>query len=75
MPRRKSPSSEPLAKLSPEQKAEMDRIEQDAIRHFQGQFDDLERVIGMLRIGHHVGWKPLVLIHSKRTVAKCPATL
>lgn len=70
MPRRKEPSKIPLAKLTAEQKTELERIEHDATVNFKGQFDDLERAIGMLRLGHHFGWKPLVVIHSKRTVAK-----
>ena len=70
MPRRKEPSKIPLAKLTAEQKAELERIEHDAILKFRGSFDDLERAVGMLRLGHHLGWRPLVVIHSKRTVAK-----
>lgn len=32
-------------------------------------FDELEKAIG-LRLRHHVGWNPLVLIHGKKTVPK-----
>lgn len=53
-----------------EQEAELIRIERDAIARFSGQFDDLEAALGMLRIGHHVGWRVLVLIHNKRTIRK-----
>ena len=53
-----------------EQEAELIRIERDAIARFSGQFDDLEAALGMLRIGHHVGWRILVLIRNKRTIRK-----
>lgn len=59
-----------LAKLTAEQEAEINAIERRAIADFKGQLDDLERAVGMLRMGHHFGWKVLVLIHSKRTIRK-----
>ena len=62
-----------LAKLGSrtlEQEAELVRIERDAIARFHGMFDDLEAALGMLRIGHHIGWRVLVLIHNKRTIRK-----
>ena len=46
------------------------RLEREAFLNYQGSFDELEKALGILRVGHHVGWKPLVLIHSKRTIAK-----
>jgi hypothetical protein len=70
MPRRSSPSKQPLAELTEKQKADLERIEREAILHFEGDFDDLEKALGMLRVGHHLGWRPLVLMHSKRTVSK-----
>jgi hypothetical protein len=70
MPRRKQPSKIALKKLSDEQRAELARIEEDAILHYEGTIDELEKALGMLRLGHHVGWKVLVLVHSKRTIAK-----
>lgn len=70
MARRKEHSKIPPAKLTADQRAELDRIELEAFLNFKGSFDDLERAIGMLRLGHHVGWKALVVIHSKRTVVK-----
>jgi len=69
-----SPSSKPreekLAKLTDEQKVELQIIEEDAIANFSGQLDELESALGMLRMGHHFGWKVLYLIHSKRTIRK-----
>jgi hypothetical protein len=45
-------------------------IEFKAIAKFKGNFDDLEAALGVLHLGDHLGWKPLVLIHNKRTVRK-----
>ncbi|MFT3906384.1 MAG: hypothetical protein QM718_08775 [Steroidobacteraceae bacterium] len=70
MSRRRTQSKYPLAELTKEQKQQLDDIERKAILDFQGSLDDLERAIGLLRLGHHLGWKPLVLMHSKRTIAK-----
>lgn len=64
------PIHERLAKLPPEQKRQLEEIEQRVLATFQGQIDELESALGMLRIGHHFGWKVLVLIHNKRTIRK-----
>ena len=53
-----------------EQEAELIRIEREAIARFSGFLDDLEAALGMLRLGHHLGWRVLVLIHNKRTLRK-----
>lgn len=50
--------------------AELERIEREAIANFKGQLTDLEAALGVLRIGGHLGWRPLVLIHNKRTIRK-----
>ena len=50
-------------------------IEREAIANFQGQFDDLELALGVLRLGDYLGWKPLVLIHNKRTIRKIEEVL
>lgn len=70
MVRRTQPSKFPLAKLTEAQRADLDRLEQEAILHYQGGIDELEKALGLLRLGHHVGWKVLVVMHSKRTIAK-----
>ncbi len=49
---------------------ELEKIEARAILGFKGSFDDLESAIGMLRLGHHFGWKVVHLVHSKATVRK-----
>ena len=59
-----------LASRTLEQEAELVRIEREAFARFHGQFDDLEAALGMLRIGQHIGWRVLVLIHNKRTIRK-----
>ncbi|MRD73629.1 hypothetical protein GH865_10245 [Rhodocyclus tenuis] len=45
-------------------------IERQAFASYKGQFDELEAALGMLHLGDHLGWKPLVLIHNKRTIRK-----
>ena len=59
-----------LASRTLEQEAELVRIEREAIARFHGMFDDLEAALGVLRMGHHLGWRVLVLIHNKRTIRK-----
>lgn len=70
MPRAKQPSKVPLKTLTDEERVDLDRVEREAILNFVGSMDELERALGMLRVGHHVGWKVLVLVHSKKTIAK-----
>jgi hypothetical protein len=69
-PRPNIPIGERLTFLTPEQKAKLQEIEDNAIISFAGSIDELESALGMLRIGHHFGWKVLYLIHSKKTVRK-----
>lgn len=59
-----------FATLTPEQKEQIEQIEKRAIIQFTGMLDELESALGMLRIGHHMGWKVLYMIHSKRTIRK-----
>lgn len=59
-----------LATLTQEQVWEMHQIERKAFAHFHGMIDEYEAAVGMMHLGHHVGWKPLVLIHNKRTIKK-----
>jgi hypothetical protein len=71
----KKPREEKLAKLTYEQKQQLLEIEENAVTAFQGQLDELESALGMLRMGHHFGWKVLYLIHSKRTIRKYESIL
>lgn len=69
-PIRHVPLNERLAQLTPEQKLHLQEIEDKAIINFNGMIDELESALGMLRIGHHVGWRVLYLVHSKKTIRK-----
>jgi hypothetical protein len=62
------PKEEKLAKLTPKQEAQLKQIEEEAIAEFSGDLTQLEAALGMLRFGHHIGWKVLYLIHSKKTI-------
>lgn len=59
-----------LAPLTQEQVWELHQIERNAFARFSGTFEEVEAAIGMLHLGFHMGWKPLVLIHNKRTIRK-----
>jgi hypothetical protein len=69
-PDRHIPHEERLAKLTDEQSTQLQAIEENAIIKFQGNIDELESALGMLRVGHHLGWKVLYIAHSKRTIRK-----
>src|SRR5262245_58582031 len=58
------------AKLTDGQKLRLEELEADAIATFEGPADELETALGMLRLGHHVGWKTLYVVNSKRTIRK-----
>ena len=60
----------PIPHLTPEQLADLGNVVQKATANFGGQADDLEAALGMYALGHYVGWKVLVLWHSKRTIRK-----
>lgn len=70
VPTRKVPLNERLAKLTPDQASQLQEIEDKAIINFSGTLDELESALGMLRMGHHFGWRVLYLIHSKKTIRK-----
>lgn len=59
-----------LAPLTQDQVWQMYEIERNALARFHGMIDEYEAAVGMLHLGYHIGWKPLVLIHNKRTLAK-----
>lgn len=70
VPTNKVPLDKRLAKLTPDQISQLQVIEDNAITNFSGTLDELESALGMLRMGHHFGWRVLYLIHSKKTVRK-----
>lgn len=41
-----------------------------AIKEFRGFMPTLEAAIGALIVGQQIGWKPLFIIHEKRTIRK-----
>jgi hypothetical protein len=59
-----------LTPLSIEKLQQLQDIELKAFAKFQGQFDELETAFGFLRLGFQIGWKPLAIIHSKKTFRK-----
>ncbi len=59
-----------MAPLTQDQVWEMYEIERKAFASFRGLIDEYEAAVGMMHLGYHVGWKPLVLIHNKRTIKK-----
>lgn len=59
---------EKLARLTPEQKEQIQTITENAIANYKGDLTQLESAIGMLHMGLHFGWKVLYIIHSKRTI-------
>lgn len=59
-----------LAERTSEQAGELEQLEREAIANFRGYIEELESALGMLRIGHHFGWRVLYIIHSKRTIRK-----
>jgi len=71
----KIPLNERLKKLTNEQNTQLQEIEDIAIANFVGNFDELESALGMLRIGHHVGWRVLYIVHSKKTIRNYEAIL
>jgi len=59
-----------LRPLSLDELKKLQEIELDAIARFKGSADELETALGFLRIGIQIGWKPMAIIHSKRTFKK-----
>jgi len=59
-----------LTPLSPKMLQQLHEIELAAIAKYYGTADELESALGFLRIGLQIGWKPLALIHSRKTFRK-----
>lgn len=60
----------PIEHLDEAKLARFGQVLQDAVDRFDGQTDELEAALGMYALGHYVGWKVLVLVHSKKTIRK-----
>lgn len=56
--------------LSPDEAYDLMKKLDEAVRGFDGQFDELENALGMMLLGRLVGWKVLALIHNKRSIRK-----
>jgi len=57
--------------LITEKKAkEISILTSEATLRFRGNIHHLEMAIGMLTIGRELGWKPLLLIHDKKTIRR-----
>jgi hypothetical protein len=56
--------------LSIEKLQQLHDIESKAWAKFTGQLDELESAYGFLHLGFQIGWKPLAIIHSKKTFRK-----
>lgn len=67
MPAKKKLQATPLTE---QQLGRIGELTKKAIDNFDGQSDELEMALGMLTMGYYVGWKVLVLWHSKRTIRK-----
>jgi hypothetical protein len=61
---------QPIENLDEAKLARFGQVLQDAVDRFDGQTDELEAALGMYALGHYVGWKVLVLVHSKKTIRK-----
>ena len=59
--------------LTSEQAARFAEIARDAVHNFSGTSDELEAALGMYVLGIYMGWKPLVLMHSKEDHSKVRA--
>lgn len=70
VPERNIPKNERLKLLTAEQTSQLQEIENNAIINFSGSIDELESALGMLRVGHHLGWRVLYIAHSKKTIRK-----
>lgn len=64
------PDAERVHKRTPAEEAKLREIEEQAVIRFKGDLNLLESALGMLRMGHHFGWRVLYLIHSKQTIRK-----
>jgi hypothetical protein len=42
----------------------------EQVRNYQGDLTQLERAIGTLIAGRQFGWKVLLLVHDRKTIAK-----
>ena len=46
-----------------------------ATLNFHGNLNHLHMAIGILLVGREFGWKPILLIHDKKTIRRCEKIL
>lgn len=56
--------------VSSKRQKELLTVEKHAVSGFRGHVSELSSALGMLRLGDQLGWRSLVLIHSKKTIRK-----
>lgn len=56
----------PFSNLTPEQRAEVDQ----AVKNFSGMSDNLSSALGALAMGHYVGWRGLLFVHTRPTIKR-----
>ena len=59
-----------LRPLSADKLKQLQEIQLRAFAKFHGNLDELETAYGFLHLGFQIGWKPLAIIHSKKTFRK-----
>jgi hypothetical protein len=61
--------SDPLLE-DPSREQELQERIDSTLKSFDGDIDMLEKAFGMLMLGDYVGWRVLVLVHSKSTLRR-----
>jgi hypothetical protein len=69
------PKYEAPPPMSAEEQKRFHEVIDKAVNEFGGIFDELEKALGMYILGRYLGWKPLLIIHSKGTIKKYEAIL
>lgn len=64
-----------IAPISQEEAKRLVDLVDEAIHEFEGNIDHLEAAIGAFFVGRHVGWRPLLLMHNKRTLRRIETIL
>ena len=64
-----------LEVISASRLKELEVIEREAIANYAGNLPELAKAIGMLHLGDQLGWRVLVLMHSKSTIRKYESIL
>jgi hypothetical protein len=57
--------------ITAEESKELIDLINTATLKFRGNLNHLHMAIGILLVGRELGWKPLLLIHDKKTLRRC----